>query len=1012
MKLLDKIVVSKTKPKTTQVLWIEPQENNEEKPRIKVFMGGKWEEISEDLSNYLTKDALDNYYTITQVDSKFLGTPTTAGTAGQILSLNDSGKTTWTNPLPGSVVDTEMSDVSPNPVQNSTIKNYVDNGLALGAVYDVSAKNPTAGPNNDGKWESLSALLSDANLDTLIPASVRKGGMSIKFVCSSDNKYVEYLYNNSTSTDADDFTNVANWEKLNLEEEVSQVGQDADYRQSRTPAHIFRNLFDKTDPSIVDGYFVNYNNGELSANASYVSTGYIPVIAGYDYYMSHKHGIAWYDKDKVFISGSAQSDMEKVQTAPNGAAFLRCTITSAKLDDFIVAQSSVAVAYVPYGKIKASEIDGVLSDSNIPETIARKEDAVLKKLGVNLFDQSAITDKKFLASDGTLSYGSNYETSDYIPVTAGGGYFLSDTASILSNSTYVCFYDASKAFVSSVQSASGIAMAITIPSGCAYVRFSLVKANIRKPQFELGNARTKYFSYSIIGGYAPQIADETVYSESIVPGAITSDKVVDKAIGIKQTSIVSSANMLDKEDADVAMGKYVGPTDGTLHNNAGYNTSGFIGVLPGKTYYFGSLRNTVSPRFYALYNSTKVFVAGGNDVSFITIPAGCYYIRFSLTTTQWGNESAQMTLGSVLPYSVYEVVLDPSIGLGTVVKKFDSALGNAAHTLTKATLTDGETLTDLVFPRFQLKGLVMSMACKISTMGTLIVGKGYQQRLGQYLRISSTTVEFIRCNLEGTESVRDTATHGLTIADFLRVSLYYIGNGYLRYIISTSSGYFQKDVNWSYYGEYDPFVKSTGTSASDVKLSIGSRDLKKPIWCFGDSYQSVSDNRWPGVLRNIGCFEFMINALTGINSVNALADAIRAFSFGTPKLAFWGLGMNDASDADASTPNENWLTSIQSFIDLCKANDTEPILVTIPCTPAKNHEGKNAWVRASGYRYIDIADAVGGTTFTSGVDTWYSGMLSEDEVHPTELGAQAQASRVLADLPEIMQQNHDIDYVS
>ena len=74
--------------------------------------------------------------------------------------------------------------------------------LALGAVYDVSAKNPTAGPNSDGKWESLSALLSDANLNTLIPTSVRKGGMSIKYVQSSDNKYVQYrLMSDTFNTD-------------------------------------------------------------------------------------------------------------------------------------------------------------------------------------------------------------------------------------------------------------------------------------------------------------------------------------------------------------------------------------------------------------------------------------------------------------------------------------------------------------------------------------------------------------------------------------------------------------------------------------------------------------------------------------------------------------------------------------------------------------------------------------------------------------------------------------------
>lgn len=86
-------------------------------------------------------------------------------------------------------IDDEPTAGSDNLVRSGGIQNE----LALGAVYDVSAKNPTSGPNSDGKWESLSTLLSDANLSTLIPTSVRKGGMSIKFVqSSSDNKYIQY----------------------------------------------------------------------------------------------------------------------------------------------------------------------------------------------------------------------------------------------------------------------------------------------------------------------------------------------------------------------------------------------------------------------------------------------------------------------------------------------------------------------------------------------------------------------------------------------------------------------------------------------------------------------------------------------------------------------------------------------------------------------------------------------------------------------------------------------------
>ena len=57
-------------------------------------------------------------------------------------------------------------------------------------IYDVSARNGGA------VFESLQSLLSSSNLSTLIPTSVRHGGMTIRFIQgseqSSDNKYVQY----------------------------------------------------------------------------------------------------------------------------------------------------------------------------------------------------------------------------------------------------------------------------------------------------------------------------------------------------------------------------------------------------------------------------------------------------------------------------------------------------------------------------------------------------------------------------------------------------------------------------------------------------------------------------------------------------------------------------------------------------------------------------------------------------------------------------------------------------
>ena len=53
-------------------------------------------------------------------------------------------------------------------------------------IYDVSYHN------NGITFPSLSALLSAENLSVLIPSTIRCGGMTIRFVQSSDNKYVQY----------------------------------------------------------------------------------------------------------------------------------------------------------------------------------------------------------------------------------------------------------------------------------------------------------------------------------------------------------------------------------------------------------------------------------------------------------------------------------------------------------------------------------------------------------------------------------------------------------------------------------------------------------------------------------------------------------------------------------------------------------------------------------------------------------------------------------------------------
>lgn len=98
-------------------------------------------------------------------------------------------------------IDTIPNTSSSNVQQ--ALNELFKNATLQEIIYDVSA-------HNDGAvFESLQALLSSSNLSTLIPTSVRHGGMSIRFVQSADNKYVQYrLMANTFSTTTTDWQGV------------------------------------------------------------------------------------------------------------------------------------------------------------------------------------------------------------------------------------------------------------------------------------------------------------------------------------------------------------------------------------------------------------------------------------------------------------------------------------------------------------------------------------------------------------------------------------------------------------------------------------------------------------------------------------------------------------------------------------------------------------------------------------------------------------------------------------
>ena len=166
---------------------------------------------------------------------------------------------------------------------------------------------------------------------------------------------------------------------------------------------------------------------------------------------------------------------------------------------------------------------------------------------------------------------------------------------------------------------------------------------------------------------------------------------------------------------------------------------------------------------------------------------------------------------------------------------------------------------------------------------------------------------------------------------------------------------------------------------------------------YGDSYFGVYSDKWTKYLVDAGYRDQLQNGYPGRQSEMALLVAKTVLAHSNPKKIIWCLGMNDGDDN--SSVDASWKSCVEELMAICESRNIELILATIPNVATVDNTAKNAYVRNSGYRFIDFATAVGASEDT----TWYTGMLSQDGVHPSTQGAIALFNQALADVPELMQ---------
>lgn len=248
-------------------------------------------------------------------------------------------------------------------------------------------------------------------------------------------------------------------------------------------------------------------------------------------------------------------------------------------------------------------------------------------------------------------------------------------------------------------------------------------------------------------------------------------------------------------------------------------------------------------------------------------------------------------------------------------------------------------------------------------------------------------------------------SHGLTFKDFVSVEIKVNNNLSADVTITTGNGgIFTKNIKWN--GNRDA-VKATvtGGTLTDCALTFRCNDYSKDVWAFGDSYFDM----WPLKVNALGAKNWLVDGYSGRSSNAAYASLEKCLMHGKPKYVLWCMGMNDPDSQTAI--NSAWKNCAERLIALCESKNIIPIFCTVPtCTGGqvadtdiskfRNHAFKNAYIRDSGYRYVDIAKAVGSNDSDG---TWYTGMLSGDGVHPAGNGQQAIAYRIIADVPEVME---------
>lgn len=514
--------------------------------------------------------------------------------------------------------------------------------------------------------------------------------------------------------------------------------------------------------------------------------------------------------------------------------------------------------------------------------------------------------------------------------------------------------------------ASSVNDIITIPADSAFV-YVLVNTG------ENGVIIPEEYYMKYSSGYKREI------NETYNTDAVYAKETANANKSTLSAIVKPSLNLADR--SKFTEGHYMTGT-GATGANASYFYTEKIPVSEGDIIYTGSGLAPSAPRYTCAFNGNSVVsITFSNPY---TVPSGITHLVF----TGYTNAIDKFTVSknAFIPYVPYRDYINQNY---LEIDNMNALNGNSGISIESATLEADTTLNLSNYPYAINTHDRMSGVCKFSAFDEILFGYGYTS--GAYFAVDDTNIISYKNGVAVA-----TVPHGLTISDYLAFSVIMANDRIANVVINSMGGSFSTTLGMNTGKVGMPFIRST-TALSNIKISAICADIRKPIWWFGDSYSSNANERVIGQLNNYGIIENMlIDAFPGYRSYfdenrGGYPDLMKLIVIAKPKFIIWALGMNDS--------NANYQSYLTRIKNVCDAFGIELYAVKIPSVPGIDNSTKNAYIDTLGLKTIDWNDAVGATS--AGV--WYTGYLSDDNVHPTVLGAKALAARTLADCPAIMQ---------